>query len=263
MSRTVKCVFVHGWGMNGSVWQSCVELLPNWVEAKVIDLPGHGLNAQSVKTRDSMSVNQVYDFDSLVKSVADSVSDSVVEPVIWVGWSLGGLVSMRIAELYPEKVSGLCLVSSNPCFVKKTGWQLAIDKNVFDGFASALSMDIKKTIGRFLALQVAGTGTSKATLKKLRDTLETNGLATQEALELGLDVLSTVDLRLSLKKLNIPVQWFFGDRDKLVPVDIVNSIQSLSPTSEISVIKGAAHAPFLSHTDEFLSVLTGFFARFK
>lgn len=248
MSHTLKVVFVHGWGMNSAVWQDCIEQLPEWMQLSVVDLPGHG----------TMSKKSVADFDSMVAAVAAVVTGSA----LLVGWSLGGLVCMRMAELYPEKVSGLCLVASNPCFVKTENWQNAIDKNIFDEFSMALKSDIEKTIKRFLVLQVAGSDASKATLKKLQLAIQKRGSATSEVLDLGLDALSNIDLRKSLKEIDVPVQWVLGSRDTLIPAGVSDALKSLMsarlPVNEVAVIEGAAHAPFLSHEEEFNNILTTF-----
>ena len=163
-----------------------------------------------------------------------------------------------MAELFPEKVLGLCLVATNPCFVKKEGWQCAIDKSVFDDFSSSLKYDIDKTIKRFLALQATGSKTIMTTVKALHKALRTRGHADPAALNHGLKALSEIDVRDSLQHINLPVQWILGSRDSLVPVELAGSLRALSPESEVVVIDGAAHAPFISHQDAFTEALIHF-----
>ena len=244
MSRSITIVFVHGWGMNSAVWDFCVEKLPDWMLVKRIDLPGHGIN----------SGEDVKDFESIVQSVAATVD----EAVIWVGWSLGGLVCLRLAEQFPEKVLGLCLVATNPCFVKQEGWHSAIDKTIFDDFSKALKQDIDKTIKRFLALQVTGSKTIMTTIKKLQKALQSRGRASTRALDLGLDILSEADLRESLKTMSFPVKWILGSRDKLVPVVLAESLKLIAPNADVIVVDDAAHAPFISHPELFAEQLTQF-----
>jgi len=239
--------------MNSAVWDDCIAQLPEWMQVTVVDLPGHG----------SMSKKTAGDIDSMVSAVAAVVTG----PALWVGWSLGGLVCMKLAGSYPDKVSGLCLVASSPCFVKTENWQNAIDRTVFDDFSVALKTDIDKTISRFLALQVAGSNTSKATLKKLQSAIQKRGPASGAALEMGLDVLSSADLRKPLESMDVPVRWILGSRDTLVPAGISDSLKLLisdrvpdtgAVSNEVVVIDGAAHAPFLSHREEFNNALVNF-----
>ena len=244
MSHSITIAFVHGWGMNSAVWAHCTESLPDWIRVILVDLPGHG----------ELSSKEVGDFNSMVNNVAATVN----EPVIWVGWSLGGLVCLRLAELFPKKVLGLCLVATNPCFVKKEGWQCAIDKGVFDDFSTSLKYDIDKTIKRFLALQATGSKTIMKTVKELHNALRTRGHANPAALNHGLNALSEIDVRDSLQHIELPVQWILGSRDSLVPVELAGSLRALSPESEVIVVDGAAHAPFISHQDVFTEALIHF-----
>ena len=244
MSHSIKIVFVHGWGMNSAVWEHCIEFLPDWMQIVLVDMPGHG-------TMSSMIPD---DFNAMVRAVAGATSG----PVIWVGWSLGGLVCLRLAELFPEKVLGLSLVATNPCFVKKDGWQNAIDQSVFDDFSESLKKDIDKTIKRFLALQVAGSETTMATIKNLQNALLSRGRAAPRALDIGLDALSEVDQRDSLKHIDSPVQWILGSRDSLVPVSLADSLAALASGSVVTVIEKAAHAPFVSHPEAFAESLINF-----
>lgn len=244
MSHKITVVLVHGWGMNSGVWKECIESLPDWMSIECVDLPGHG--TQSNQT--------TVDFEAMVSAVADRVT----APVVLVGWSLGGLICLKLAELFPEKVAGLCLVSTNPCFVKRDNWSVAIDQSIFDEFSAALKRDIEKTIKRFLALQVAGSKTTMVTVKKLQAALQDRGMASNAALQSGLDTLSGVDLRESLVSIDAPVLWLLGAKDSLVPVAISDSLQALHPGSEVRVIEGAAHAPFISHPLVFSEALIRF-----
>ena len=40
-------VLLHGWGMNGAVWQQTVESLQPYFRVHVVDLPGYGHSAES------------------------------------------------------------------------------------------------------------------------------------------------------------------------------------------------------------------------
>ena len=84
MSDSVTCVFVHGWAMNSAVWDECVEQLPDWINVAVVDLPGHG----------SMAQVQENSLDDYVQAVIPLEH----RPLLWVGWSLGRLAVLRLAE---------------------------------------------------------------------------------------------------------------------------------------------------------------------
>ena len=175
MSDSVTCIFVHGWAMNSAVWDKCVDQLPDWINVIVVDLPGHGTMA-------GISASKLDDY-------VQALVPLVHQPVIWVGWSLGGLVVLRLAELYPQRVASALLVTTNPCFVSQFDWPCAVDVSVFDQFASDLKNNQQKTIRRFLALQVKGLPNGLSVVRQLQQSMHKRGQASTPALVVALNIL--------------------------------------------------------------------------
>lgn len=242
--KKVSCVFVHGWAMNGAVWQACCDLLPNWIDVIQVDLPGHGSMAE-------VKVETINDYVQTLAALAN-------RPVVWVGWSLGGLALLQLAKEYPERVAGLFLVAANPCFVRKDDWPCAVEEDVFKLFAESLTENVDATIKRFLALQVKGSGVAMSTVRELQQTLQQRGRPSIEALKCGLDILATTDLRAELPHLNCPVTWLLGGRDALVPASLAGALKTLQPNINVLIEKQAAHAPFISHPENFTRALIDF-----
>lgn len=240
----ITCVFVHGWAMNAAVWDNCAKLLPDWIDAVFIDLPGHG----------GMHDMTASSLDEIVTVVAAVAS----KPVVWVGWSLGGLVCQRLAVLHPEKVRALFLVASTPKFVRSSGWETAMDAETFDQFAELFRRDISKTIKRFIALQLMGTEDAKQVMQELDKAMSNKGLPEESALALGLDILRETDLRSSLLQIDQPVAWLLGAGDMLVPRTLAGSLSALKAEMPIHIQQGAGHAPFISHPEVFTEKLCDF-----
>ena len=244
MRQQVTCVFVHGWAMNSAVWQPLLEHLPDWIAPRLVDLPGHGaLAARPVDTLDAF---------------ARSVAAAADRPCLWVGWSLGGLIVMRVARDYPELAAGLMLVASSPKFVRVDGWPAAVEREVFDQFAAALEQDAGRTIRRFLMLQAIGMqdpAASKQTVRTLQRLLETAGRASMPGLRSGLDILAGSDLRPEFSALEMPLACVLGERDTLAPAGLAAGLKALNPRAQIEIIAGAGHAPFISHNEIFRHML--------
>lgn len=237
----VTCVFVHGWAMNSAVWDECIEKLPDWINVVVVDLPGHG----------SMSDVAVGSLDDLVRALTPLVH----RPVIWVGWSMGGLAVLRLAELYPERVAAALLVACNPCFVRQENWPCAVDAEVFYQFSSNLNKHQEKTLQRFLLLQVKGLPEAKPVVKQLQSSLKSRGQASTQALNSGLDILLKTDLRQSLRSIESRLHWLFGAQDGLVPSSVAKVLQDQYGQKNVVVNAKASHAPFISHQDDFIKQL--------
>ncbi len=241
MSNTVTCVFVHGWAMNSAVWHDCVELLPEWINVVMVDLPGHG----------TMAEVSAASLDDYVQALVPLVH----RPVIWVGWSLGGLAVLRLAELYPQRVAAALLVATNPCFVSQPDWSSAVDKAVFQQFAKELSVNQEKTIRRFVALQANALIDKMSVVKQLQQSIAARGQASTQALNTGLKILLETDLRASLSNIEAPLHWVFGGKDALVPPQLAERLSNDYGQENVSLLPTAGHAPFLSEQELFIQQL--------
>ena len=237
----IDCAFIHGWAMNSAVWQSCLPQLPEWIEPRCIDLPGYGKHVEvSAST-----------LDEHVEFVAQQLDG----PAMVVGWSLGGLISLRLAQRYPDKVIALYQLATNPKFVSEPHWPCAIEAGVFEQFAVSLEQDISKTIRRFLALQVRGTDTSMHTVRELQRVIDARGLPAPGALFAGLEILADSDLVAAAESVACPVTWLLGEKDALVPVELADRLAQMPSRPDVQILQGAGHAPFISHTGAFLGSL--------
>lgn len=241
MRDTVTCVFVHGWAMNSAVWDECITRLPDWINVIVVDLPGHG----------SMADVDLRSLDDCVQVLVPLVHQAV----IWIGWSLGGLVVLRLAERYPQRVSAALLVATNPCFVRQADWPCAVEEEVFSLFSSDLKNNQEKTIRRFLALQVKGVTDVMRVVRHLQQTIKARGQASAQGLAAGLKILLETDLRTTLKTLDRPLHWSLGGKDSLVPAALAPVLQQQYAQKNVTLYPQAGHAPFVSHSDDFVKQL--------
>ncbi|BAO44964.1 pimeloyl-ACP methyl ester esterase BioH [Thiolapillus brandeum] len=230
-------LLLHGWGMNLAVWQPLVETLEEEFRITVVELPGHGASSWDPGCR------------SLDHWTA-AVLDAAPSRAIWCGWSLGGLIAQRAAALAPERFSALVGMATSPCFVTKPDWPWAMETSVLERFASELEADQVRTLRRFLALQVQGAENSRATLQLLRTEFEARPAARVPALRAGLDLLLGVDLRNLPEPTGVSMHWLLGGRDQLVPPALASHLPG-----RVRVIRGAGHAPFLSHQEECAGIL--------
>ena len=238
-------VLVHGWGFNGSVWDSLLPELQNHFAVTVIDLPGY----RSRPKVGGMTLGEM----------AEDVAEQVPESAVWLGWSLGGQVSLQAALDWPDRVSKLILVGATPRFVQGGGWREAIKQKVLDDFGKALIHSRETTIGRFLTLQMLGakmSGESRELIKKLKASLSESPM--DGTLEAGLRVLNETDLCPQLGSINQPAHWIMGERDQLVPASAGELAAEQMKSGTSMVIEGAAHAPFLSHREQFIEEVIRF-----
>ncbi|MDR0217559.1 MAG: pimeloyl-ACP methyl ester esterase BioH [Enterobacteriaceae bacterium] len=236
-------VMLHGWGLNAEVWRSVETRLASHFRVHLVDLPGYGRS-------------QSYPAMTLAE-MADIVWQQAPENALWIGWSLGGLVASQIALDHPEQVAGLITVASSPKFSEEADWP-GIKPSVLDAFRQQLSEDYQKTIERFLALQTLGTDSARQDARLLKSVVLSQPMPTVEVLNAGLEILHSDDLRAELAQLDVPFLRIYGYLDGLVPRKIVTLLDTAWPQSRSVMMRHAAHAPFISHPDEFVDLLLDF-----
>jgi pimeloyl-ACP methyl ester carboxylesterase len=96
-------VLVHGLGGTVENWRALAPPLAARHRVLVPDLPGHGRSALLPEARD---------VDALADSVLRIVGTEEVRGAVWIGHSLGGLVSLRAAVLQPDAARGIVLAAS-------------------------------------------------------------------------------------------------------------------------------------------------------
>ncbi|HCB1498390.1 pimeloyl-[acyl-carrier protein] methyl ester esterase [Klebsiella oxytoca] len=233
-------VLLHGWGLNAQVWDCITPELASHFTLHLVDLPGYG-RSRGFGTQS-------------LEEMAQQVQLKAPERAIWLGWSLGGLVASQIALTHPERVQALVTVASSPCFSAHDDWP-GIKPEVLSGFQQQLSEDFQRTVERFLALQTMGTESARQDARALKSTVLSLPMPAPEVLNGGLEILKTADLRQPLTALTMPFLRMYGRLDGLVPRKIVPVLDALWPQSQSIIFDKAAHAPFISHPQEFCAPL--------
>lgn len=233
-------VALHGWGMNQIVWQPIRERLIQQAQVTWVDLPGHGRSVELKLTS--------------LEAVVDQLIPYIPDHAVIMGWSLGGLIAQALAQRLPEQVAGLILVASTPRFVVAADWTYALSGEVLQGFADNLEQDYAATVRRFFALQFMGVRSDPAALNRLRDQI-LQYPASLDALKAGLGILRTTDYRQAA--IQQPCLWLLGRLDKLIPSHVAEGLQTLDYTN-VQIMPKAAHVPFVTHPDEFMSIVEDF-----
>ena len=94
-------VFVHGIGGSTKTWGKQIEAFSRHYNLLLLDLPGHGLNADNIIQKVSPK--------KLHKGIRDTLDHLHIEKAHFVGLSLGTLVIAQFAACFPQYVKTLIL----------------------------------------------------------------------------------------------------------------------------------------------------------
>lgn len=213
-------VLIHGWGFSADIFKTIIPQLMQHYQLTLLDLPGHG-RSQIVGGN----------FEGWIEAILPIIPHNAHI----VGWSLGGLLAIRLAQLCCTK--RLHLIASSPCFVKKNNWQYGIDKNHIEQFSTALSTNFSKALKNFVQLQLV----PKVQLPQLIKSIEQYP-AQLSALKIGLKILQHTDLRKNIKQLSVPITATLGAKDTLISAKIQSWYEVHNITYQILP---SGHLPFL------------------
>ncbi|MFS0838402.1 alpha/beta fold hydrolase [Paenibacillus sp. 1P03SA] len=161
-------------------------------------------------------------------------------PLLIAGWSLGGLLAMRLAS--EGLADGLVLLGTTACFVRQPaesllGWPPDSVQAMFP----ALHEDAERVLRQFRRLMF--------TKEERRDGLD--GCLPGESgwsvpgLIAGLELLAAEDVRGRLPDIHCPVLLIHGTHDKVCPYGAALEIQSGIPQAVLVEASGCGHVPFL------------------
>lgn len=238
-------VLIHGWAANRHIFDDLVPRLPAGWNCRQLDLPGHG----------NAPLHGRFD----VIRAADEITGQIDQPAILLGWSLGGLVSLHIAQRHPEKVRALCLTASFAKFRAEPDYPEGLANPALTKMIELFRQDYHKYMKQFLQLQFLYARDRQSILEKVLPDIVRYGAP--PALQSALDALAGADARPFLPELPQPACLIYGSKDSITPPRMGEYIARHHPDSEMHVIERAGHAPFLSHAEQFVQLLVPFVER--
>lgn len=229
-------VLLHGWGLHSEFFRPWLPALAPHCRVHLIDLPGHGLSPDCAP----------YSLDAMAAAVARAMQP-VAPSYAVAGWSLGGAVALRMAIDHADAVSHVITLASSPRFLRSEDWAHATMPHALELLRSGLERDYAGTLAQFFELNLA------AKYRGLSN--ELNALATRRpaptstALNHGIALTSSVDLRAEIARIRAPLLAISGRLDRLSYSQSSAWLANAAGGTHIDM-PHAAHAPHLSNGAE-------------
>ncbi len=218
-------VLIHGYPLDHSTWDEVLPLLENDFDLIVPDLRGFG--ESDVMEADDSIIEYASDIAGLLGRLK-------IHAAFLAGHSMGGYIALAFAREYPERVSGLALVSTQvqaDSPEKKQGRYTSADEVLEKGVGGvAEAMPIKLS--------------SKEQIQKYLHALigRQRPLGVYSALRAMAERPDSTDL---LPTFNFPVLVIHGDADALIPVERGREIKAAHPAAVFTELAGIGHMPML------------------
>jgi pimeloyl-ACP methyl ester carboxylesterase len=223
-------VLLHGYPLDHQLWDDVAPLLVDTFELILPDLRGFG---------GSSTVDSFYTMEDLASDIAALLDQLEIQKAAIVGHSMGGYVALAFARLFPERVSGLGLVSSQVLADppdRKEGRYKSAAEVADKGIASVVETMTPKFTSNPQLQQYA------------RESMERQ----QPAAYIGSlkAMAERVDSTPLLSSLNVPVVLIHGDADQLIPIDRAREVKAAMPSAYLMEISRAGHMPMMEAPEQ-------------
>ena len=228
-------VLVHGFLCSHEVWSELAKSLSKRFRVIAIDLPGHG---------ETPCIGYYHSMELLAQCVKAVLDKAKVRRYILAGHSIGGYTVLAFAELFPENVSGLCLLNSTSYgdseekrknrdrairLVKKEHKHY-VTEVVASLFAPALLPKLKNQVSKVKRIS------ERITKQSIINTLE------------GMKERKNRDL--ILKFAEYPVLFIIGKKDTVVDYQTMYPQMGLCKYPSVLMLEDSAHMSFYEFPEE-------------
>ena len=106
IGKGLPFLMLHGFGEDGSVLYPIATALENEACFIIPDLPGSGLSAEAISLHSEWTMD---DFASVMLAL---INHENIDQFLMAGHSMGGYITLAMAEKYPERLLGFGLIHS-------------------------------------------------------------------------------------------------------------------------------------------------------
>ena len=244
MTRPTPVVFLHAFPLDGTMWEDTAQRLRGRPVLRP-SFPGFGGEPAS-----AASLNE------FAERIVEAMDRKGFDDAVLVGLSMGGYVSFRIMERWPERVRALVLADtkagadSSEAAEKRTEQAARARREGIGWLADAMAPAL---LGE---TSLSSRPEVEARVRKTMEGADAEGVA--KALEA---MRERPDSTALLPQITVPVLAIVGAEDTVTPEAEAQRIAEGVPDGQLVVIPGAGHLSNLETPEAFGEALDAFLAR--
>jgi len=231
-------ILLHGFPFDHMIWDGVIGELEKGIRVIAPDLRGHGR---------SMITESDYSITDMADDIIELMDQLQIREAVIAGHSMGGYIALEMTRHFPERISGLALISSHifadPLEKKQSRFN-DIDRIMAQGADVVLA-------------NMPNMLTHNDNVKNFcRDAVvRMDSIGAMGALRAMANRATSEDI---WKALNIPTMVIAGSEDQLIPIEKSRSFAGLPKISTLEEIDGAGHVPMLEAPDKVATALFRF-----
>jgi 3-oxoadipate enol-lactonase len=216
---------IHGYPLDHSIWDQIAPVLEDKYDLIIPDLRGFG---------ESSTVDEQYSLDDMASDLAGLFDQLGIDKVALAGHSMGGYLALAFARLYPNRLRGLGLVSSQA---------LADAPDRKEGRYKTAAEVAEKGVG--VVVEAMTPKLSPAT--SVQDCLR--GLIEKQKPAGVIGALKAMaerrDSTALLTEFQFTVVLVHGDLDALILLERAREVKTLLPAAKLLELAGVGHMPMM------------------
>jgi pimeloyl-ACP methyl ester carboxylesterase len=232
-------LFLHGWLGSWRYWFPTMEVVAEHFRTYSFDFWGFG------DSRRKNTQASIQNYSDQVIRFLDALG---IDRVMLVGHSMGGMVAVKTAINYPDRIQRVATVGA-PIVGDSLSWLLKLtDRPFFAGGFARLPW-LRRTLFRFFL----GETSDPAVNEVIDDSVKSSALTLSRAVS----SMWRTNLQPELTRLRIPALIVHGGRDDIVRPNQIDLFDSI-PCAEVVLMPSSRHFPFLDEAEVFNEVLLRF-----
>lgn len=237
--RGQPVLFLHGWLGSWRYWYPTIEAVAKRFRTYSFDFWGFG---------DSRRTNVGESIQNYSHQVIRFLDEMGIDRILLVGHSMGGMVALKTAIDYPNRVRRVVTVGA-PIQGNSLSWLLKLTGNSFLANVFAHWHWLRINLFHFFL----GEAQDPAVHEIIEDSLKSNA----DTLQLTVRSMLHTDLSLELRNLFVPSLVIHGGLDDIVNAHQADLFDHIS-CAEIALMPNSRHFPFLDEPDLFNDLLLRF-----
>ena len=234
-------VLAHALGLDATMWDTVLPLLPPGLRLIRLDMRGHG---------GSDTPPAPYAMGALVRDAERVLDHLGVKDAVFVGLSIGGLIAQGLAVKRLDLVRGLVLSNTAARIGNDTLWHDRIAKVAAGGMESIVAPTMERWFSRrFRAENRHGPWAARLAACRPEGWM---GCAA---------AIAGADFYTPTAGLRLPVMAIAGGHDGSTPPDLVRETAALIPDADFHLLPGSGHLPPVDAPQQFAALLSAFLTR--
>ncbi|MCF6766307.1 alpha/beta fold hydrolase [Thiotrichales bacterium 19S3-7] len=224
LDENYHAIFISGWQFKATIFS---EIASQFNSFQFIEYSE--IKAKSIS------------FGEYTEQLCNQLSLPTAKKTVLIGWSLGGLFTIEMANKLNDRINAVILIASSPFFSesKLTNW-FGISQLEKEKFYFLFENNKNKLIRRFINL-VSYPVINKNISNYLSYKSDCHW-------HLLLKFLFEIDLREKLKTLIMPVLSILGTEDAILKIN-KEQLENLNINIQIQKVQQAGHIPFITHQE--------------